>query len=54
MVDVENYNGGGCVGVGEGVGVGEAGAVWLCRGWGWCIEEAAVSRGELFHSLRWK
>jgi len=30
----------GCV---AGAGAGDLGA-WLCRGWGWCLEEAAVSR----------
>jgi uncharacterized membrane protein YeaQ/YmgE (transglycosylase-associated protein family) len=46
----------------EGEGVGEAvvGAVgaavgaWLCRGWGCCLEEAAVSRRKVFYSLHWK
>jgi hypothetical protein len=54
MVEGEGDDGGG--GVGEVVGV--AGAedlgVWLCRGCGWCLEEAAVLRKEMFYSLYWK
>jgi hypothetical protein len=42
--------------VGEAVvGAGAEGlGVWLCRGWGCCVEEATVSRRKMFYSLHWK
>jgi hypothetical protein len=51
MVEGEGEDEGGGVGEAVGEAGAEDGGVWLCRGWGCCVEEAAVSRRKVFYSL---
>jgi hypothetical protein len=54
MVEDGGDDEGGAVGEAV-VGAGAEGlGVWLCRGWGCCVEEATVSRRKMFYSLHWK
>jgi hypothetical protein len=47
MVEGEGEDEGGGVGEGEDEAGAEDGGVWLCRGWGCCVEEVVGEAGDL-------